>query len=235
MKFTNFTDFTKRERFDVMRTRNTATTITNRLLNDQDERSRGERALELISEAQVLMDSESSLDQYHLGQRLQAKATELMKPGEIVRGCGEAIEAGSDLVGLVDTLENPSSVGVGASTERLNLLADAGVLDLGVDAAQTIEAKNSIEKMAAHQISASHALAMKLASRAMDDTLPPVEQARFANASARMMTAFSEALLALQKLRTGGNQTIKVQHQHVHVNEGGQAIVAAGDISGGTR
>ena len=39
-----------------------------------------------------------------------------------------------------------------------------------------------------------------------------------------MMTAFQQGLLTLQRLRTGGQQVVTVQH--VQVNEGGQAVVA---------
>jgi hypothetical protein len=44
------------------------------------------------------------------------------------------------------------------------------------------------------------------------------------NASARMMQAFQEGFLTLKKARRGGRQTVVVQH--VHVTDGGQAVVA---------
>ena len=46
------------------------------------------------------------------------------------------------------------------------------------------------------------------------------------NTAARCMTAYQQGLLTLRKLRVGGHQRISVQH--VHVSEGGQAIV--GDV-----
>ena len=39
-----------------------------------------------------------------------------------------------------------------------------------------------------------------------------------------MMQVYQEGLLALQKLRSGGKQTVVVQH--VQVSEGGQAVIA---------
>ena len=44
-----------------------------------------------------------------------------------------------------------------------------------------------------------------------------------ANAAARMMSVYQDGLLTLQKLRTGGNQTVTVQH--VNVQPGAQAVI----------
>jgi hypothetical protein len=63
----------------------------------------------------------------------------------------------------------------------------------------------------------------------LTSSLPPVEMARLSNASARMMQIYQEAVLTLQKLRTGGKQTVVVQH--VQVSEGGQAVIA-GSVAG---
>ena len=59
-----------------------------------------------------------------------------------------------------------------------------------------------------------------------------IQATRLASASARMMTAFQQGLLTLQRLRTGGQQVVTVQH--VQVNEGGQAVVA-GSVESGAR
>jgi hypothetical protein len=50
-----------------------------------------------------------------------------------------------------------------ASVARLDLVADAGALSVGVDAAETIQASNSLEKMLAHQMGVAHTMAMKFA------------------------------------------------------------------------
>ena len=49
------------------------------------------------------------------------------------------------------------------------------------------------------------------------------------NRSTKLMRTFTAQMETLKRLRMGGKQTIQVQH--VHVNEGGQAIV--GDVKGG--
>ena len=54
--------------------------------------------------------------------------------------------------------------------------------------------------------------------------MPPVEAARLTNAAAPIMDAYQTAFLDLQKVRTGGKQTVVVQH--VQVSDGGQAVIA---------
>ena len=63
----------------------------------------------------------------------------------------------------------------------------------------------------------------------------PVNMTRYANAAARLMDIYREGLVALHRIKAGGRQTVTVQH--VHVADGGQAIVGAvsgtGDYEGG--
>ena len=71
---------------------------------------------------------------YRQAERLEGEAKELLKPaGEIVRGGGEAMDLGaSDLNwNLVETLQNPDSVSLGASEDRMKLLVDADVRTTG--------------------------------------------------------------------------------------------------------
>jgi hypothetical protein len=59
-----------------------------------------------------------------------------------------------------------------------------------------------------------------------------VEACRCLNTAARLMSVFQDGLLTLQRLRTGGNQTLTVQH--VNVAPGGQAVI--GNVqAGGTK
>ena len=46
---------------------------------------------------------------------------------------------------------------------------------------------------------------------------------RLVNAMARLMGTYQDGLLTLQKLRSGGNQTVTVQH--VNVAAGAQAVI----------
>ena len=55
-----------------------------------------------------------------------------------------------------NTVADPSYITADASKSRLDLAFDAGVLEIGLDAAETIEARNSLEKMMAHQMAAQH-------------------------------------------------------------------------------
>jgi hypothetical protein len=124
----------------------------------------------------------------------------------------------------VDTLENPNMISVDASEQRMILAAGASVLQAAVDASESAQAGNSLGKMLCHQMAAAHHAVMRLVARVGDGGLPIVEGARLSNAAARMMQVYQEAFLTLQKIRTGGKQTVVVQH--VQVAEGGQAVIA---------
>ena len=139
---------------------------------------------------------------------------------------------------LRDTVTNPDYVTADASRDRLQLLQRVGALELGLDAADTIEARNSLEKMAAHQMAVLHRHIMRMAG-AMDDMLTAyphqetfqtrnIERCRLANSIARMSAAYLQGLLVLARIRSGGTQTVNVHHHHqnVQVNDGGQAVVA---------
>ena len=144
---------------------------------------------------------------------------------------------------FIDTVERPDAITAEASMDRLKL-ADDGIecVALAIDAAETIQAANSIEKMMAHQLAAAHKLAMTFAGKAKSlieeeggswqrqDTACAAEAARVANSAARMMDAFQKGTLALHKLRTGGKQVVTVQH--VNVTDGGQALVTGGISTG---
>jgi len=47
--------------------------------------------------------------------------------------------------------------------------------------------------------------------------------AAMASAAARLLRAYAAQVEALRRLRNGGSQTLRVEH--VHVNEGGQALI----------
>jgi hypothetical protein len=163
--------------------------------------------------------------------RMDAEAL-LKAPKDLVQACGEAIRPQFRLDHIVDTLQNPNMIGVVASEHRLDLAACVGsrVAESAVDAAQSAQAGNSLEKMLCHQMAAIHRAAMKLVARSLDMHDAPVEMARLSNAAARAMQVYQEGLLTLQKLRTGGKQTVVVQH--VQVSEGGQAVIAGSMASG---
>lgn len=131
-----------------------------------------------------------------------------------------------------DTLANPDGPALDASRARADLLLmeSLDVSGLALDAANSMEAGNSLEKMLAHQLALAHASSFKLADQAMNQR-DTVEQVRLMNAAARMMGTFQQGMLTLQRLRSGGNQTMTVQH--VHIGEGAQAVI--GNVQAGGR
>jgi hypothetical protein len=157
---------------------------------------------------------------------IEAKSL-LQPPENLVTGCGETIQSDFRLPFVVDTLQqNPSMVNIIASEHRVDLAACvwSRVAESAIDAAQSAQAANSLEKMLCHQMAAMHCAAMKLIASSLRDPLPPVEKVRLSNAAARMMQVYQDAFLALQKIRSGGRQTLVVQH--VQVTDGGQAVIA---------
>jgi hypothetical protein len=136
-----------------------------------------------------------------------------------------------------NTVKDPSYVTAGASHDRLELAHEANVLEMALDAAETAQAGNSLEMMLSHQLAAAHKSAMKLDAQLnhqigcmngiisqKDLALRNLEVARLTNSTARMMGAFQQGLLTLERLKSGGRQVVTVQH--VTVEEGGQAVVA---------
>ena len=150
-------------------------------------------------------------------------------PPAIGTGGEFAIER-SEEPGLQPRLERPNRVNINASDERVGLLVDTDTVDMGLDLAESIQARDSVERMIAHQMAVAHRLAMKFGRRTEQElwrqTNPNAagEASRAANSVARLMKAFQEGAQTLAKLRNGGQQVVTVQH--VTVEQGGQAVVA---------
>ena len=201
---------------------------------------RGERGLRALNRARRARakrsDNANEAVSYRMDEALaktEAEA-ELKVPEDLIRSCGEALQTDFRLPHIVDTLQNPNMVNVIASEHRVDLAACVGsrVAETAIDAAESVQATNSLEKMLCHQMAAAHRAAMKMTARSLDLSGVPAEMARLSNAAARMMQVYQEALLTLQKFRTGGKQTFVVQH--VQVSGGGQAVVA-GNMKTGAR
>jgi len=92
-----------------------------------------------------------------------------------------------------------------------------------------IEPKDTIESLLAAQMVAVHNMAMEFSKRAMLSGQHPDAVNANVNRVTKLMRTFTAQVETLKKYRTGGKQTIQVQH--VNVNEGGQAVV--GNIQGG--
>jgi hypothetical protein len=164
---------------------------------------------------------------------------------------GELIDSESkwDALGVVDTVADPDYVTADASRDRLELANEAGSLGLALDAADTIRAQDSLEKMLVHEMAVLHRGMMKAAARMNEEldaarVIDPnkrevanVRACRLAAAISRMSATYQQALLTLQRKRTGGNQhvTVKHIHQQVNVTEGGQAVVAGDKVTSRAR
>lgn len=165
-------------------------------------------------------------------ERNAADLLAVVEPPQL--GSGEVVPAmgDEDRVFASDTLATPNALNLEASGKRIDLTSGAGVFEMAIDAAESIGAKNSLEKMLAHQLALCHEATFKLMTQGMN-TKDTIEKARLANSAARMMGVFQDGLLTLQRIRTGGRQVVTVQH--VSVSEGGQAVVAAHIGTGGRR
>ncbi len=143
-----------------------------------------------------------------------------------------------------DTVSAPDYVAVDTSRDRLELANKADALASGLDLADTVEARNSAEKMLCHQMAAVHRSAMTmlahvnkrleymesglLMQRDMDRLQSlNVEICRLAGTITRMMNTYQQGMTTLQKMRTGGTQRVIIERmQQVNVGDGGQAVVA---------
>jgi hypothetical protein len=113
---------------------------------------------------------------------------------------------------------------VEASLDRSRLLLQSGteVAPMALDAANSIQASNSLEKMLAHQLAVAHKLVMEQIGQACYEQNAR-DQTKRLNAAARCMAVYQQGLLALHKMRQNGQQRITVQY--VNVSHGSQAVL----------
>ena len=125
------------------------------------------------------------------------------------------------LDGLLGQLANAGTQGRAVDERGLNFM---------LAMVKGVEPKDQVEAMLAAQMAAVHMATMTFARRlAHVETLPQQDSAERAfNKLARTFTAQVEAL---KRYRTGGEQRMTVEHVHVH--QGGQAIV--GTVNQGGR
>jgi hypothetical protein len=128
------------------------------------------------------------------------------------------------------TLNHPNSIHQTASLDRLILAEATGYQEICIDAADTIGAKNSLEKMLAHQMALCHTQGMNLvikAGKVRDD----IVALKMLNTATRFMEVYQKGFEAIHKVKRGNRQTVIVKYQQVNVTDGGQAVVA--DSTGG--
>jgi hypothetical protein len=83
--------------------------------------------------------------------------------------------------------------------------------------------KDEIEAALAVQMACTHTAAMAVLAKL--DVAGGAERriAAFGSAAARLMRTFATQVEVLRRLRNGGQQVVRVEH--VHVNDGGQAVI----------
>jgi hypothetical protein len=177
----------------------------------------------------------------------QARTKQLPSTRTEIGAGGELIDREDrwDELGVVNTVADPDYVTASASRERLELANEAGSLDLALDVADSIQAQDSLEKMLVHEMAVLHRGMMRAATRMNEELYAAtgrdegrreaanVRACRLAGAISRLSATYQQALLTLQRKRTGGSQhvTVKHIHQQVNVTEGGQAVVAGDKVT----
>jgi len=105
----------------------------------------------------------------------------------------------------------------------------SGPSELAINAALAMVAAvapaNEIEAALAIQMACTHMVAMAVMSRIGGAHGGPGRLPALTSATSKLLRAFSSQVEAFRRLRSGGDQNIRVEHVHVH--EGGQAIVGA--------
>ena len=131
---------------------------------------------------------------------------------------------------LKKALGTMSSDFVNASLLQLQAAAQlpcGGISETATNAALAlIEAaapRNEVEGALAVQMACTHAAAMSVLARFRGGGGSEQRVAALATAAARLLRAYSVQVETLRRLRHGGDQYVRVEH--VHVNDGGQAIV----------
>jgi len=97
-----------------------------------------------------------------------------------------------------------------------------GRINSALAAISGIGPKDEIEAMLAVQMASTHAAAMTLLSRIYHAEQIPQLDAN-GNMAIKLLRTFAVQTEVLAKLRRGGEQTVRVEHVHVHA--GGQAVV----------
>jgi len=125
------------------------------------------------------------------------------------------------LNGLLSQLINAGAQGEDVDESSLNFM---------LSVVKGVEPEDQVEAMLAAQMAAVHMATMTFAGRLANvDTIPQQDSAE--RAFNKLARTFASQVEALKRYRTGGRQTVTVEH--VTVNAGGQAIV--GNVETGGR
>ena len=156
-------------------------------------------------------------------QDLERQSIELLRPQEALQtGAGGEIipPVSMGLQGLETIIREPDLLNLGASSQRMDLVEKAGVLELALETSHLCGTKGPVQKMLTHQLAAAHKRALELMAESAQTKDADIA-CKKAKVAAKMMDAFSRAALTLQRLQTGASQVVTVQH--VQIN--GPAVV----------
>jgi hypothetical protein len=131
---------------------------------------------------------------------------------------------------LKNALGTASSAFVEASLHQLVAAARlpcSGISEIAVNASlafiEGAKPQDEVECALVIQMACTHTAAMAVLNRLGGGHGGDRSVAAMASTAARLLRAYATQVEALRRLRNGGSQTVRVEH--VHVNEGGQAIV----------
>ena len=211
--------------------------------------ARGHAASLVLGAARIEAEEADDWRDSSLADGYRAQALAPLSGEMIVHGAGGELVPTDSGKGaaewrLLDTVDNPNYVTADASRGRLDLAQQAGALEEALDAADTIEARDSLERMLAHQLATAHVSAMKMSAdlnrrldylanvRGEESERVNIQATRLAGAVGRLMSTYQQGMMTLQRFRSGGQQTVVVQH--VQANQGSRVVVA-GKVGRGTR
>jgi hypothetical protein len=131
---------------------------------------------------------------------------------------------------LKKALGTSSSNFVNASLRQLQAATQfpgSGISEVGINAAlafiEGFAPQSEMEAALAVQTACTHSAAMSVLARLGPARGTEDRVCRFASAAARLLRAYTTQFEAYRRLRHGGDQYVRVEH--VHVNEGAQAII----------
>ena len=106
-------------------------------------------------------------------------------------------------------------------------LPGSGICEIAVNASlafiEGAKPQGEVECALVMQMACTHTAAMAVLNRLGGGHGTDRSVAAMASAAARLLRAYATQVETLRRLRNGGSQVVRVEH--VHVNEGGQALI----------
>lgn len=131
---------------------------------------------------------------------------------------------------LKDAFGTASSAFVDASLHQLIAAARlpfSGISDVAVNASlafiESAKPQDEVESALVMQMACTHAAAMAVLATLGGAHGGARNMVAKASAAARLLRAYAAQVEVLRRLRSGGSQLVRVEH--VHVNEGGRAVI----------